>query len=164
MVIGNDFFCNFENSEILAGNLKVEIEAQRMTNALKLEVCISGTVEVECDRCLDNCPLEIDFEGATDIRVGESQGEADGDIIWISATESEIDLKEYLYESVVLSLPYQRVHGEDEDGNSLCNKDMLARFNIVSSDEFDAIVSKTADKQQDPQWSKLNELKEKLSK
>lgn len=164
MVIGNDFFRTFENSEVLAGDLTVEINAQRITNAIKMEVSINGIVEVECDRCLDNCPIDINFEGNTDIRVGEDTEDEDGDIIWISASESEIDLTQYLYESIVLSLPYQRVHGKDEQGNSLCNKEMLERFNIVSSDEFENIINKTTDKDSDPQWSKLKELKEKLNK
>lgn len=54
--------------------------------------------------------------------------------MWISPSEPEVSLAQYIYESVVLSLPYQRVHAEGE-----CDADMLRRFRIVSEEEFSQI-------------------------
>ena len=44
--------------------------------------------------------------------------------------EDEVDLAQYIYESIVLSLPYQRVHPEGE-----CDPEMLGRFRIVSDED-----------------------------
>ena len=49
-------------------------------------------------------------------------------------------LSQYIYESICLSLPYQRVHPVGSDGKSGCDPDMLARFNIVSEEEFDRLT------------------------
>lgn len=54
--------------------------------------------------------------------------------MWISPAEGEVSLAQYIYESIVLSLPYQRVHPEGE-----CDADMLHRFRIVSQEEFSQI-------------------------
>ena len=50
------------------------------------------------------------------------------------AGRGEVSLAQYIYESIVLSLPYQRVHPEGE-----CDADMLHRFRIVSQEEFSQI-------------------------
>ena len=47
-------------------------------------------------------------------------------------SEDSVDLTQYIYESIVLSLPYRRVHPEGE-----CDPDMLARFGVMSAEEFD---------------------------
>ena len=61
-------------------------------------------------------------------------------MMWIGPSETEIDLSQYIYESICLSLPYQRVHPVGSDGKSGCDPDMLARFNIVSEEEFDRLT------------------------
>ena len=52
--------------------------------------------------------------------------------MWISPSEDILDLTQYIYESIVLSLPYRRVH---EEGG--CNPEMLAAFTEISEEEFD---------------------------
>lgn len=62
----------------------------------------------------------------------ERVGDTDDEILWLSPDSDAVDLEEYLYESVYLSLPMQKVHPEGG-----CDPDMLARFVRVSSDEED---------------------------
>ena len=67
---------------------------------------------------------------------------SDGDILWISPADDTLDLGQYLYESIMLSLPFQRVHPDIRN----CNPDMLKRFRIVSESEFDELThTNTAD-------------------
>lgn len=161
-LVGDNFFSSCEGSEILAGEVKIDIEARKNNAGVNLLMQIKGTVEVSCDRCLENCPIEIDFSDSLSIREGQDEEEDELNIMWISSTDREVDLSLYIYESIALELPYQRVHGQDENGESLCNKEMLAKFKIVSQGEFDEIVSEKQDKENDPQWSKLKDLKEQL--
>ena len=49
--------------------------------------------------------------------------------MWI-AQGDELSLAQYLYESVVVSLPYRRVH---EEGG--CDPDMMARFTSAEEQE-----------------------------
>ena len=48
--------------------------------------------------------------------------------MWISPADGEVSLAQYIYESIVLALPYSRVHADGE-----CDPDMLARFTVVES-------------------------------
>ena len=74
-----------------------------------------------------------------------------------------MQLAQYLYESVVLTLPYQRVHPEGE-----CNPEMLERFRIVSQTEFSAI-EEAVEEEVEPAvkgsvWDKLAQLKAQMEK
>ena len=103
-----------------------------------MDFVIEGEVTCECDRCLEDCLIPIDYEGHLIVRISDEQGEYDGDIMWISPADDIVDLTQYIYESIVLSLPYQRVHPEGE-----CNPDMLARFSFAENEEIEALERKS---------------------
>ena len=61
-------------------------------------------------------------------------------------------------ESIVLALPYQRVHPDGE-----CNPDMLERFRIVSDEEFGRLEDRIeAEGRNEGEWAKLAALKEQM--
>lgn len=157
--VGDDFFECREGSGIKGGSVDVEAALERKGSSLALRVRMRGSVTVECDRCLEDCRLPIDFDGRLTVKFSEEEIPFDGDVLWINPADPLLDLEQYIYESIVLSLPYRRVHPEDVHGTPLCNPAMLDRFRIVSEDEFAAL---TADKpvENDPRWEKLRGLKE----
>lgn len=104
---------------------------------LTADVRITGHVVVPCDRCLEDCRIPIDFEGRLLVKFSDEPREYDGEVLWLLPGEDEVDLSQYIYESIVLSLPYQRVHPEGE-----CDPEMLKRFRIVSDEEFSAIENR----------------------
>ena len=62
----------------------------------------------------------------------------------------------------MLSLPYRRIHGEDADGNPLCDARMLERFRIVSEAEFDAIEAESRTLARAEGNEQLQQLKARL--
>ncbi|MFR9527844.1 MAG: DUF177 domain-containing protein [Rikenellaceae bacterium] len=135
--IDNEFFSRFETSEITAGNCSVEVQMQRGEAMLELDITIEGEVVVACDRCLEPCPVAIDYDGRLIVKFSNEVNEYDGEILWLSPAESEVDLGQYIYESIVLSLPYQRVHAEGE-----CNEEMIRKFATISGEELAALEAK----------------------
>ena len=135
-------FEQFGYADVKDASVKARVELERMREKLLLDVVMSGEVTVECDRCLEELALPVEYSGAMEVKFfrdeTERGAEDDEDVMWISAGDNEIDLTRYLYESVILSLPYKRVH---EEGR--CNQAMLERFRIVSQEEFDALQTKT---------------------
>jgi len=98
---------------------------------------MEGEGEVTCDRCLEEFMMPVDYTGTLQVKFAEVAPESDGDIIWLHPVEGELPLAQYIYESIVLSLPFQRVHPDGEDGRPGCDPEMLKHFRIVSGDEFD---------------------------
>lgn len=155
--VDDRFFEAFEGSEIRKGSAAVTVDLDKQSSLLSLRIGIRGEATVECDRCLDELTLPVEYEGTLCVRYGETENESDGEVMWIGPGETEISLAQYIYESICLSLPCQRVHPDDENGHSTCDPDMLARFRIVSEEEFDGMAA-SADDEASP-WAKLKELK-----
>lgn len=116
-------FKAYESKEIKDGRCKVHVDIDKSDTQLILDVTIDGHVVCECDRCLEDCTIPVHFDGRLTVFVSDHQGEYDGDYMWVSPDEEDINLMQYIYESIVLSLPYRRVHPDGE-----CDPDMMVRF------------------------------------
>lgn len=148
--ITDEFFDEFEYSEIKRGNIKVELSFQKQSAMFILVFHISGTVNVACDRCLDDFDLPINETYQLIVKMGNEALDSD-EIISIPETETEIDIAPYIYEYIILSLPYRRIHPPKGNG---CNKEVIKKLGEVSS-------NKKEKKEIDPRWEKLTQLKKK---
>ena len=131
-------FKAYESKEIKDGRCKVHVDIDKSDTQLILDVTIDGHVVCECDRCLEDCTIPVHFDGRLTVFVSDHQGEYDGDYMWVSPDEEDINLMQYIYESIVLSLPYRRVHPDGE-----CDPDMMARF-TPATDVTDAAIGAAA--------------------
>ena len=156
--VDGSLFEEYQSTEIKDGRCEVTVGADRSESRIVLDVAITGYVIVECDRCLEDCRIPIDFEGQLVVKFSEEVHEYDGEVMWMLPGEDQVDLKQYIYESICLSLPYQRVHPDDSEGRSTCDPDMLSRFRIVSEEEFDRLCPGTETDGSSP-WEKLKEIK-----
>lgn len=157
--VDDRFFAAFEGSEIRQGRARVEVELEKGASMLELQAAIRGEVTTDCDRCLEPCGIPVAYDGTLIVRFSEKEVEYDGDVMWLNPAESVLDLAQWIYESILLSLPYQRVHPDGEDGKPGCDPQMLSRFSIVTHEEFERIA---ADAEPHPEFEKLKALKTKL--
>lgn len=159
--VDKTLFQEFESTEIEDGDLNVSVTAERTEKELSLHVAIRGTVTVACDRCLEPYQQPVAFDGDLLIRFSDEEQEYDGEVLWLAPGETEASLAQYIYESIVLALPYQRVH---PDGG--CDPDMLSRFRIVSEEEFEAIEQEAEARHAQPldneSLSRLTALRQRL--
>jgi uncharacterized protein len=130
--VDDRFFDDFEGSEITKGNLKVFVELLKSVNFLELNFKLEGSVVVTCDRCLDEFDLPIKYITKLYVKFGENTEDQNDEIIMLSYSESEIDVKQFIYEYVHLSLPYKRVHPNNKKGRSTCNAEMLKKLGEYS--------------------------------
>lgn len=158
--VGKELFEAFESPEIRDGDCQAAVALTRSQTMLELQVTIEGCVVVTCDRCLEDCRVPIDFEGTLLVKFSDEICDYDGEVLWLSPVQSEVDLSQYIYESIVLSLPYQRVHPEGE-----CDPEMLKRFRIVSGEEFAALEAGAEQEEEglmQGEWAKLAALKQQM--
>ncbi len=157
-LLDDQFFGLFEDSEVKGGEVKAEVEVRKSSASIYLSTTIEGEVMVECDRCLDHITIEVNGTSQSEAAPDGSTEENEG--IEIDAVEEKMLLGEYLYQSVLLSLPYSRTHLSLEE----CNPKMLEHFKIVSQEEFDALTSPQESIADNPESDKLAALKQKLEK
>ena len=156
--VDGSLFEEYQSTEIKDGRCEVTVVADRSESQVTLDVAIAGYVVVECDRCLEECRIPVHYQGRLLVKFSDEVHEYDGEVMWLLPMEDEIDLKQYIYESIVLSLPYQRVHPEGE-----CNPEMLERFRIVSDSELAAVEARAGAQEHDGgEWAKLAALKERM--
>jgi uncharacterized metal-binding protein YceD (DUF177 family) len=119
------FFALFEGSEIEHGRLFAEIVMEKHAALLQLDVKIAGKVKVECDRCLDELDVPVNYEGRLLVKFGKATNaiDADDEIMMLDPAEDEIDLSQFMFDSINVNLPLQRIHPE-----GLCNKEMINKL------------------------------------
>jgi uncharacterized metal-binding protein YceD (DUF177 family) len=144
------FFESFESSEIESGDVDIHVTLNKKSTVLEFLFEFKGEVTVPCDRCLDPISLEIEYEAPLYIKYGEDSHEETDELYVISEQQAEIDLSQFIFEFIHLSLPYRRVHPDDTNGNSTCNKEMLKRLDELSVNEEKTDI--------DPRWNNLKDL------
>lgn len=124
--VGEEFFDRFENSEILAADLDVEVSAEKSGHFIGVDCDINGEVTVTCDRCLEELVLPVETGFRLSVKFGQEPAdssdasEGEREIVWLPESDADLDLGQIVYDYVCLSLPVQRVHPEGE-----CNPDAL---------------------------------------
>lgn len=152
--IDGSFFTGMEYPEIQTADIQANVRLLKQSTMLILQFEIKGTVKIECDRCTDefNMPVQGNYRLIVKLG-GHETGNEDDDIITLPANEHELDLSQYIYEYIVLSLPIKRVHPDDAEGNSTCNREMLAKLNVFLTEE----ENKTSEPI-DPRWEALKNI------
>ena len=127
--IDGSFFREFENSQILDADLDAEVVLEKGSGWMNVEADITGYVTVECDRCLDDVELPMDFSCSMAVKFAKDLSDDDGDeFIIMDPADGELDLTQFLYDYVCLNLPLQKVHQDGE-----CNSEMMAKLAGVNS-------------------------------
>jgi uncharacterized protein len=149
--IDDKFFEHFEYSEIKKGKLHVDCLLEKQARMMILHFDIDGTVRIPCDRCAEDFDQPIHGGQKLIVKFGADHVEESDEVLVITEKESELDVSQLLYEYIHLMLPFKKVHGTDENGNSLCNPEVL-RY-IIEKEESQA----------DPRWEALQKLKNQLN-
>jgi len=136
--IDGDFFAEFEYTEIEQASINVDLTLDRQERMLVLDFVIKGSINVMCDRCLDNFDFEVEKQERLIIKLGDSWKEESDDILIIPETEHQLDISPYLYEYIVLMLPIKKIHPEDQFGNTNCNPEIIKKLNELSKPEPDS--------------------------
>ena len=138
--ITDKFFVDFQQQDFrnCRANVKVSLEKNNGFMLMKFE--IGGSLEVTCDRCNNDLPFELWDEFRITVKMVENpevmnDQEEDPDVYYIGRNESHLDLSNWIYEFINLSIPMQRMCTEEEIGGPHCNKEVLAMLKKLGSGE-----------------------------
>ncbi|MBO5562150.1 MAG: DUF177 domain-containing protein [Bacteroidales bacterium] len=123
---GTEFFQMFDNAEILDADVDVEAKVVKSGHYIGVDLDVEGSVTVPCDRCLEDLTLPVDAHPSFSVKFGEEvspggeSGEGEREILCLSDSDADLDLRQVIYDFVCLSLPMQKVHDEGQ-----CNPDTV---------------------------------------
>lgn len=168
--INDDFFGAIDGL-VNRGNIKTTVDCKCTGSMYKFMIHSVGSVIVPCDRCLADLELRIDTADELVAKLGEEYSD-EGDCVIVPESEGVLDLAQYIYEFIVLSMPIVCTHepgkcddammqelsrhqatrsGQEDDENGEFNED--ADTDVDSSAEDDEEI--------DPRWAALKALKGK---
>ena len=155
--VDSKFFEHFENSLVEVGAVKANVQLEKRSSFLKLNLFLKGWVELICDNCLENYHQKIKTEAEQFVKFGEETEFEEGDnVIWVLPEEHAINIAQVIYEYIVLSIPLRHVHPNlsADGGESSCNPEMLKKLNEYMHPEAGKNENDI-----DPRWAALKNLK-----
>jgi len=146
VLIDKTFIELFGIEEIVDFDVEIHISMLKRDNLLELDIDAEGAIQVPCDRCLEVFSLPVSFENRLLVKTNAAKNEViDENLIHLSVQTDMLDLSQYLYESLIVSLPIKKVHPDNE-----CNKEMIKRLNPSKT--------KKTKNDSDPRWDALKNI------
>ena len=124
------FFAFFEYEEFNDANVNVNVVLNKKTTLLELHFEASGTINVFCDLTYEPYNQGIDNNFDVVVKFGEEYNNENEEILIIPHAEYEINIAQYIYELIVLSMPSKRIHPGIEDGT--LNSEILDKLEELS--------------------------------
>ena len=154
--IDNAFFESFSLPDFQQSRLDIKLAMDKKGNFFLLNFEITGSIQVNCDRCgepfdmaiWDEFPLVVKrvFDPAADSQ------EEDPNVVFIPQQETVLNVAKWVYEFALLSIPMQRIHPNDADGKSMCNPAVLKKLEEMKNGK---------ESQSNPIWQGLEQFRNK---
>jgi uncharacterized metal-binding protein YceD (DUF177 family) len=154
--INDNFFESYGQQNFVNCNANVKLTLERENGFMQLHFDVEGTADVDCDRCGNTINTQLWDEFDIVVKLVENaeemnNQEEDPDVYYINRTESHLQIGDWIYEFVSLSMPMQKQCAEDEKGNSTCNPEVIEKLR-----EMEEQVIKEAK----PLWQGLDKFKD----
>ena len=155
--IDDSFFEAFQTPEFRKCRARVHLSLDKQNGFLRLKFELGGQLEVTCDRCNSNLPLELWDEFPITVKMVEdpqtmNNQEEDPDVYYIGRTESHLNVADWIYEFINLSLPMQKTCSFENMDGPHCNPQAREWLNRTDS---------TPPPSENPIWKALERFKGK---
>lgn len=151
--IDETFFKHFENSPVENGKVEVLAVLDKRETLIEISFRFAGAITLTCDRSLDLFDFPINLSEKQIFKYGEEEVEIDDEISMITKQTQRINVAQFIYESICLSIPFKKLHPrykdsayEEEEGT------MIYRDKAAEDTEEEAGNT-------DPRWDILKNLK-----
>jgi uncharacterized metal-binding protein YceD (DUF177 family) len=151
--ITKTFFDSFHYDEFENCDLIVNVVLEKKTSHLELSMKHKGAVNLPCDLTGELFHLPIKASLKLVVQFGEEFNNDNDELLIIPHGEHQIDISQYIYEMIVLSIPQKRVHPGVKDGT--LESEALKKLNELKREK---IEKKEEIKEIDPRWDKLKQL------
>lgn len=172
--IENDFFDLFNYNEFNSTNIKVELKLVKKATIMELFFTHNGTVNVPCDVTNEDFDLPIEGKLNVIVKFGEEFNNENEELLILPHGEFQLNVAQYIYEMIALSVPYKRVHPNIAADYEMEDEDEWDDLDFLDDDDLELInqedvtdtelKNKETDedssdnKETDPRWDELKKL------
>jgi uncharacterized metal-binding protein YceD (DUF177 family) len=152
--ITNTFFEHFGYEEFDHASIKLEVLLDKKTTLLDISLKFDGYVGVSCD--ITNEPYDQKISGsyAFVVKFGEEFDNEHDDLLILPHGSYEVNIQQYVYESIVLAVPARRIHPGVADGT--LKSEILDKLKELSPK--DSLKKQHNGDDTDPRWDELKKL------
>jgi len=134
--LDDKFFVEKGAQDFANATANVKLLLEKNTGFMQLKFEVGGNAEVSCDRCGNPLKMNLWDEFKMLVKLVDNPDEMnsqeeDPDVFYISRTESHLDVSDWIYEFVMLSVPMQRMCSPEEMGGPQCNKEVLEKLKAM---------------------------------
>lgn len=149
--IKDQFFEAFTLSDVEYAEIIANATLDKDGEKLALTLTIDGKInKLLCDICTEEISINITAGTNLIIKITDEDLVSNDEIIYVKTSENAIDLKQLIFEIIILNLPKKRQHASNEDGSSNCSKEMIDLVNRYTVKE---------EKSSDSRWDALKKIK-----
>lgn len=151
-VVDKTFFEHFEFDDFNDSAVTLKVLLTKKTTLLEFNLDFSGTLNVNCDLTNEPYNQEISGEYHFVVKFGEEYNDENEELLILPHGSYQVNIQQYVYESIVLSLPAKRIHPGLKDGT--LKSDILEKLEELSP-KADSVEE---DSKTDPRWDNLKKL------
>jgi uncharacterized protein len=134
--LDTSFFTSFEESLIQKGLINVEVDLEKTPLLLRMNIRLNGSVDLVCDRSLDEFEYLIDSEKQLIFKfTDEEEGEITEEIIGIKRETVQINVAQYLYEYINLEVPIKKLHPRFQDADKENEQDSFLIYSTEKEED-----------------------------
>ncbi|MES2774259.1 MAG: DUF177 domain-containing protein [Bacteroidota bacterium] len=131
--ITDKFFADYDQQDFSNCVANIKLQLEKNTGFMRLHFEVGGSLNLNCDRCGNNLPMQLfeDFNimvKLVDNPEEMNNTEEDPDVYYLGKMESHLNVAEWIFEFINLSIPMQRMCSEEEMGGPYCNKEVLQKL------------------------------------
>lgn len=152
--LDDGFFSEYKNEKILGGNVVFDVKLERKERMMLFHFDYTGMVLTTCDRCLGELEWPVEGEQTLCVKVSDTEESDDENVVILPEKAYEIDLSQWMYEYVAVSMPIQCIHPDDENGETTCDPEMTQYLRAAGTDE------REHEPETDPRWDALKQLRD----
>jgi uncharacterized metal-binding protein YceD (DUF177 family) len=124
------FFEDYQQQDFRGCDANVKLSLDKNNGFMLLKFEVAGKLEVICDRCGNTLPLELWDEFHVLVKLVENpdmmnQQEEDPDVYYLPKGESHLQLADWIYEFINLSIPAHRTCSYEDMRGPNCNPEAL---------------------------------------
>jgi uncharacterized metal-binding protein YceD (DUF177 family) len=152
--INKTFFDQFDYDDFENCDIKVNLVLEKKSTHIELNFKHKGTVFVPCDVTGEMFDLPIKSSIRVIVQFGEAFNNDNDELLILPHGEFQVDVSQYIYEMIIVSIPLKRVHPGIKDGT--LESPALDKLNELSVKESKKEEIKAENT--DPRWDKLKNL------
>ena len=155
--IDDRFFEAFQQQDFKNCEAKVKLLLDKKPGFMQLKFEVGGTLQVVCDRCNNDLPLQLWDDFNITVKVVENpevmnEQEEDPDMYYIGQGGAHFDVANWIYEFINLSIPMQKTCTYEKMDGPHCNPRALDVLKKMEPEE--------KENKENPIWKGLEKFKD----